>query len=59
VAGERRWQAARLAGLSTVPVIVRELNDQSALAALIEFAARGFEPDRSSALDVLAIGSSI
>ena len=37
VAGERRWQAARLAGLSTVPVIVRELNDQSALAvALIE-----------------------
>lgn len=37
VAGERRWRAARLAGLSTVPVIVRELNDQSALAvALIE-----------------------
>jgi ParB family transcriptional regulator, chromosome partitioning protein len=37
VAGERRWQAAKLAGLSTVPVIVRELDDQSALAvALIE-----------------------
>ncbi len=37
VAGERRWQAARLAGLATVPVIVRELSDQSALAvALIE-----------------------
>jgi ParB family chromosome partitioning protein len=37
VAGERRWRAARLAGLSTVPVIVRQLDDQSALAvALIE-----------------------
>jgi ParB family chromosome partitioning protein len=37
VAGERRWQAARLAGLATVPVIVRDLNDQSTLAvALIE-----------------------
>jgi len=37
VAGERRWHAARLVGLRTVPVIVRELDDQSALAvALIE-----------------------
>jgi ParB family chromosome partitioning protein len=37
VAGERRWRAARLAGLRTVPVLVRELDDQSALAvALIE-----------------------
>jgi ParB family chromosome partitioning protein len=37
VAGERRWRAARLAGLATVPVIVRELSDQEALAvALIE-----------------------
>ncbi len=37
VAGERRWRAAKLAGLTTVPVVVRELNDQSALAvALIE-----------------------
>lgn len=37
VAGERRWRAARLAGLASVPVMVRELTDQSALAvALIE-----------------------
>ncbi len=37
VAGERRWRAARIAGLVTVPVVVRELDDQSALAvALIE-----------------------
>jgi ParB family chromosome partitioning protein len=37
VAGERRWRAARMSGLKTVPVIVRELDNQSALAvALIE-----------------------
>lgn len=37
VAGERRWRAAQLAALATVPVVVRELDDQSALAvALIE-----------------------
>lgn len=37
VAGERRWRASELVGLETVPVIVRELDDQSALAvALIE-----------------------
>lgn len=37
VAGERRWRASGLVGLATVPVVVRELDDQSALAvALIE-----------------------
>lgn len=37
VAGERRWRAARLVGLKTIPVVVRDLDDQSALAvALIE-----------------------
>jgi ParB family chromosome partitioning protein len=37
VAGERRWRAARLAGLTEIPVIVRTLDDRTALAlALIE-----------------------
>jgi ParB family chromosome partitioning protein len=37
IAGERRFRAAQLAGLSEVPVIVREVDDQAALAmALIE-----------------------
>jgi ParB family chromosome partitioning protein len=37
VAGERRWQAAKLAGLADIPVIVRQLSDKEAVAvALIE-----------------------
>jgi ParB family transcriptional regulator, chromosome partitioning protein len=37
VAGERRWRAAKLAGLTDIPVVVRELSDQEAVAiALIE-----------------------
>jgi len=37
VAGERRWEAAKLAGLRDIPTIVRELSDQEATAvALIE-----------------------
>lgn len=35
VAGERRWRAAQIAGLPTVPVVVRELDDQAALAAAL------------------------
>jgi ParB family chromosome partitioning protein len=41
VAGERRWRAARLAGLERIPAIVREREDAAALeAALIENMAR-------------------
>jgi len=37
IAGERRWRAAQLAGLQTVPVVIRELDSKSAAAiALIE-----------------------
>lgn len=37
VAGERRWRAARLAGLTDVPVVVRELSDSETMEiALIE-----------------------
>lgn len=41
VAGERRWRAARIAGLATVPALVRERDDAQALElALIENMAR-------------------
>jgi ParB family chromosome partitioning protein len=37
VAGERRWRAAQLAGLTEIPAIVREIPDEAAIAiALIE-----------------------
>ena len=37
VAGERRWRAAKLAGLTEIPAVVRSLSDQEAVAvALIE-----------------------
>ena len=37
VAGERRWRAARMAGLTEVPVVIREITDrQAAELALIE-----------------------
>jgi ParB family chromosome partitioning protein len=37
VAGERRWQASQLAGLTVIPAVVKELSDAEAVAlALIE-----------------------
>jgi ParB family transcriptional regulator, chromosome partitioning protein len=41
IAGERRWRAARQAGLATVPALVREADDRdSLLLALVENVAR-------------------
>ena len=37
IAGERRWRASRIAGLTEVPVLVRDIPDEAALAmSLIE-----------------------
>lgn len=35
IAGERRWRAARIAGLTMVPVAIREIPDDVALAAAL------------------------
>lgn len=37
IAGERRWRATQLAGLETIPVIIRDVSDEDAIAmSLIE-----------------------
>ncbi len=37
IAGERRWRAAQIAGLQTIPAVIRDIDSQSAAAvALIE-----------------------
>ncbi len=37
VAGERRWRAARIAGVSEVPVVIKEMSDEeAAVFALVE-----------------------
>ena len=35
IAGERRWRAARIAGLTSVPVAIRDIPDDAALAAAL------------------------
>ena len=44
VAGERRWRAARLAGLDEVPVIIKDVTDEQAAALRIPFRMRSFSP---------------
>ena len=37
IAGERRWRAARMAGLTTIPAVIRDMDDEAVMeAALIE-----------------------
>src|SRR5680860_1212847 len=37
IAGERRWRAAQMAGLESIPAIIRDVSDEAAIAmALIE-----------------------
>jgi ParB family chromosome partitioning protein len=37
IAGERRWRASQLAGMEKIPAVIREVNDESAVAmSLIE-----------------------
>ncbi len=37
IAGERRWRAAQIAGLGTIPAVIRRVPDEAAIAmALIE-----------------------
>ena len=64
IAGERRWRAAREAGLPTVPAIVRDADDRdSLLLALVENVAREnlspIEEARACALLIDEFGLSL
>lgn len=57
IAGERRWRASRLAGLTQVPVVIKNVSDETALAlAIIENIQReNLNPmEEAYALDRLA-----
>jgi ParB family chromosome partitioning protein len=57
IAGERRWRAARLAGLSSVPVVIKEVTPQQMLElALIENIQRA---DLNAIEEALAYSSLI
>lgn len=56
IAGERRWRAAQMAGLAEIPTVIREIEDDAAIAmALIENIQReNLNPlEEASALDRL------
>jgi ParB family chromosome partitioning protein len=62
VAGERRWRAAKLLGMTTIPAIVREIDEQTAAElALIENIQReDLNPmERATALRRLALDFSM
>jgi ParB family chromosome partitioning protein len=64
IAGERRWRAAREAGLATLPALVREADDrESLLLALVENVARedlsAVEEARAYALLIDEFGLSL
>ena len=48
IAGERRWRACRLAGLTEIPAIVLDADDLRAaqLALIIDIRIGGFKPHR-------------
>lgn len=58
VAGERRWRAAQLAGLTEVPVLIREMSDQEAFfAAIAENADRSdMDPAEDAEAAAKALG---